>query len=270
MVDEDEVLRAKRESTRHMSSQERDGLDYPLYQDSSKPPDAMGTDPADGLPRPIPGISMEDSMAPPLSVERLVCMADVSEFVVRDQFGNVTASYKPEQVTRSVSGSYWAAVRGVSAWVQICVTAVLMGATVVLGSNLLEPWWLVVFVVGMALNGLILWWFSRRVLHVKVEPKRPQCRHYVRQLIPWHEDKEHTTCQRYCSALKNDMGEILSISNQEVLACEIRRPRNLESEKLLDDFDAELIRQGHERGTTDSEFDVDAALEDYDSSGGIF
>lgn len=261
VVEDDEVLRAKPESTQHLSNQERDGLDYALYQDSAKAPDAIGMDPDDGLPRVIPAISMEDSMAPPLTVARLVCMADTSEYVVRDEYGNVKASYKPEQVTRSVSGTYWAEVRGVSTWVQIWVTVVLMGGSVALGTSL-EPWWWLVFVAAMALNGTILWWLSRRVMHIKVDPKRPQCRHYVRQLIPWHEDKEHNTCQRYCSALKNETGEILSISNQEVLACEIRRPRHLETETLIDDFDAKIISKGQERTDNLDEFDIEAALND--------
>lgn len=263
VVEDDEVLRAKPESTQHLSNQERDGLDYALYQDSAKAPDAIGMDPEDGLPRPIPAISMEDSMAPPLTVGRLVCMADTSEYVVRDEYGNVKASYKPEQVTRSVSGSYWAEVKGAPFWVHALVlllTSALLIAAIV---ELLDYWW----VVGVTLagTGVILFlqtWLSRRVMHIKVEPKRPQCRHYVRQLIPWHEDKEHNTCQRYCSALKNETGEILSISNQEVLACEIRRPRHLETETLIDDFDAKIISKGQERTDNLDEFDIEAALND--------
>lgn len=213
----DEKLEAERPATARLDSLERDGLDYPLYQQSSAPPDAIGMDPEDGIPKQIPSTAIEDSRAPALSVARFVCMADTSEFVIRGLWGEVLQRFEPAKVTRAPDGRYRA---------QTCHVHVQ-----------LRP--------------------PGQPQYVEVEPIRPQCQHYVRQLVPWPDNPDVKRCQRYCAALKNEQGELLSLADQEILACEIRVPRT-EDDEQIDDFDQLIISRGAQ--AEDDEFDIDEAL----------
>jgi len=56
------------------------GPDEELYQHEPRPL-AVGINPQDGLPQHVQETSLEDSYAPPLLPENLVCMADDSEYV---------------------------------------------------------------------------------------------------------------------------------------------------------------------------------------------
>lgn len=206
---------------------ERDGLDYPLYQESSRPPDAIGTNPEDGMPQQIPATSVEDSKAPPLTVETFICMADTSEFVIRGGHGVIDGRYDPAEVERLPNGLYM---------VRVPEDQKLTGAEI--RASAISP----------TEEGFKLF---------EVQPKRQQCAHYMRQLVPWQDNPEHKTCQRYCAALKNEQGELLSLANQQILACELRDPFDAESEALIDEFDRVIMLKGQQE---ESEFDVDAAL----------
>lgn len=89
---------------------------------------------------------------------------------------------------------------------------------------------------------------------------RVACSYYKRQLLP-SEDKQHTVCIRHCSILKSESGETMDLGNTEILACDFRFPRDLISEKKLDDFDAELTRRQQERRAESKPFNVDEMLE---------
>jgi hypothetical protein len=89
---------------------------------------------------------------------------------------------------------------------------------------------------------------------------RPSCEHYKRQLLP-SEDKEHTICIRYCTAIKGESGEFMDLGNTEVLACSFRTPADPRSESRLEEFDLKLIERQKQRREEDAVFDVDAALE---------
>ena len=104
--------------------------------------------------------------------------------------------------------------------------------------------------------------FWRRTLRVVVEPVRKQCDHYARQLVPFPEDIEHSMVARLCTARRTDEGEFLDLGNQQVLACELRRPAMGSGHEQLDAFDArtiaaQLATKGRE---VVDDFDVDVAL----------
>lgn len=89
---------------------------------------------------------------------------------------------------------------------------------------------------------------------------RKQCSHYRRQLLPSASDKNLRVCLRYCAAIRNETGEMTDLGNTEVLACEFRDPPDPESNKRLEEFDAELARRQDERRKEAEVFDPLAAL----------
>jgi hypothetical protein len=91
-------------------------------------------------------------------------------------------------------------------------------------------------------------------------PGRPQCKHYVRQLVPFEGNSDHNDMERYCTKLRDESGELVSLKNQEVLACELRDPPDPASQALLDEHDAEILRRAAERET--QVFDFESALEE--------
>lgn len=90
---------------------------------------------------------------------------------------------------------------------------------------------------------------------------RKQCVHYKRQLLPSSMSKDVLVCLRYCTALRNEQGELVDLGNTEVLACEFREPYDVRSTELLKQFDDELMRRQAERREDTAEvFDPVKAL----------
>lgn len=81
----------------------------------------------------------------------------------------------------------------------------------------------------------------------KVEPVRPRCRHYVRQLVPFDGVATSRMHLRMCSGRRSTEGAFMSVGESAVWACSMREPRDLESEKLLESFDEQRIREGATR-----------------------
>lgn len=83
---------------------------------------------------------------------------------------------------------------------------------------------------------------------VDVEPIRPPCRHYVRQLGQAGDNPELKMIYRLCSARRTTEGAFMSVRDTGIWACSMREPRDLESEKRhLDLFDERKIREGAQR-----------------------
>jgi len=233
------------------------------YQEPTRPPDTIGIDPADGLPRQMPSRAVEDNEAPALSPERFVCMVDASEYVVRNELGAIKRRYALDKVERAENGRYFVARR----W-QRWAAAGLAGPLVVM--NVLN------YGFSTRVEGLTLASLLAAVLlvilimvrsHVWVEPLRPQCGHYFRQLIPVDDNRDYTKCNRYCAAIKDEHGEMFTLGDQEVLACEFRTPRWYAADKKIDEFDQLVVLRSKK---TTEEFDVDQALADEVADGGIF
>ena len=88
-----------------LSDVERPRLNDDLHGHPLTPP-AHAVDPADNLPRPMVGIGLEDTLAPPMTPENFVCMGDESVFVVRDEWGDIILRVPPTQVRRDRAGNY--------------------------------------------------------------------------------------------------------------------------------------------------------------------
>jgi len=104
--------------------------------------------------------------------------------------------------------------------------------------------------------------FWRRTLRVEVEPNRPQCQHYARQLVPFPEELDRSLAVRLCTARRTDEGEFLDLGNQQILACELRSPVFGNEQALIDAFDERTlaIQQERKNNEVTDDFDVDVAL----------
>jgi hypothetical protein len=60
----------------------------------------------DGLPSPVLN-SKSQPLAPALSVETLICMADRSSYVIRERFGLISKTYAPDEVERLPDGNWY-------------------------------------------------------------------------------------------------------------------------------------------------------------------
>ncbi len=96
-------------------------------------------------------------------------------------------------------------------------------------------------------------------IRIDVEPVRPQCAFYMRQMTDISTDRERRFIQRACLAQRSETGEYVSLRDGALYACSLRSPRHLESEALLDAFDAGKIAEEQKKQEMAS-FDVDAAL----------
>jgi len=104
--------------------------------------------------------------------------------------------------------------------------------------------------------------FWRRTVRIEVEPLRPQCHHYARQLVPFPEEQDHQLAVRLCTARRTDEGEFLDLGNQQVLACELRTPVIGSERAQIDAHDDRTIaaQQARKANEVADDFDVDAAL----------
>lgn len=227
--DDTEVIREKARSKASLGDHERPRLDQSLYTAPDKPPDTIGTDPEDGLPRPFAATSIKDAEAPPMTPETFVCMADTSLFVVRNRWGDIVGQFLAPFVNRASDGRYRVPLK-----------------------------------VALDHRVPFLDVLRHRVgTWVIVEPIRPQCKKYHRQLRPWQTDDSVQHCIRYCAALHDEHGELVSLNDETLLACEFRDPQAPDTVKQIDDFDERVVLSSGE--SLEDEFDVDAEL-----AGGIF
>lgn len=96
----------------------------------------------------------------------------------------------------------------------------------------------------------------------EVEPIRPQCEHYARQLVPFPDDADWTLIVRLCTVRRTDEGEFLSLGNQLVLGCELRSPVYGNESQKIDVRDDEIIAAARKKKAQAAadDFDVTAAL----------
>lgn len=174
---------------------------------------------------------------PELSKRTLVCMADTSAFVIRDRLrGTILARFTPAEVTRLRDGGW--AVTGRQASSRI-VEAALSGLhdTTSLRKALarfLDAQWRA--------------WRTRGSYRaVEVEPIRPACEYYIRQATQLPSNPLHKKFVRLCALRRTTEGAMMAVDNLAMWACDARRPRDFESEQLLENFDATKEREGGRR-----------------------
>jgi hypothetical protein len=186
---------------------------------------AAGMDPADGLPRPIATTAQEDAYVPALAADTFVCMADRRHYVVRYPDGRTTVVLPFDSVREVARATFlptaeWAAEN--AEHVPEVMQALAEGA--------------------------------------KIEPIRPACAHYVRQMIDFPDNPRHRLVARFCTAQRTDTGEYISLRDAQMFSCELRSPRDTETERVLDAFDARLVELGVKE--RQKPFDIAQALDD--------
>jgi hypothetical protein len=82
---------------------------------------------------------------------------------------------------------------------------------------------------------------------IEVEPIRPPCRHYIRQKSHADFDPQFKAIFRLCAARRTTEGAFMSVRDRGIWACDMREPRDLETEKQLDEFDEQKMREGTQR-----------------------
>jgi len=171
-----------------------------------KPAPAVFVNGPDGLPLRVDQTSESD--IPALSKNSLVCMGDFSKFVLRNEWGDIIASFAPADVSRAPNGAYRVKNNLVRE----------QGAT-----NISSDDWVEVF------------------------PIRPACKHYVRQQGSFNLNAAKKAHYRLCSARRTTEGTFMTVRDTGMWACDMREPYDAETIKVLDDFDNKKIAQGANR-----------------------
>lgn len=184
--------------------------------DLSPEPKVMAND---GMPTNYAPYDDERSDIPPFSPESLICIGIFDEFVVRNEWGEIVARVPGDVVDRTPSGR-WRVKR--SRFIQ----------------HNPDP----------RPKGVVRSWLERLSgKWVEVEPIRPPCRNYVRQLAPYYMNPKHRKAFRLCSARRTTEGTFMDVSDSGMYSCDMREPRETISEKLMDEFDKKKMREGKSR-----------------------
>lgn len=223
--------------------------DEELYQ-GLETPVTFSVNPADGMPTPV--IPDHGDKPPPLSVDTLICMEDKRSFVIRNSDGSIWQSFEPKEVKRLPNGEWF-------------VEAPLFLDKVNAGGA--KPYTSTELACNHDLS-LFIRRHGEFEQIVRVEPIRPACRHYLRMQTDTSLDRSKRYLSRACMAQHSDTGEYISVGDAGIFACNIRSPRHLESEALLDYFDDLKIQQGLEREKAGA-FDVEAELAAEKKDGGL-
>lgn len=200
--------------------------------------------PDDGMPMPMhDDASLALAERLPLHPSTLICMADTSAFVLRqDTWGAEIARFTPAEVTRMPNGAYVVPTK---------LAAERRGERAGLGALL----------IALFVRILILMRIRRPESQwCEVEPVRPQCRFYRRQRFDHPADPERKKIERLCTARTDAAGVFLSLSDDRMHGCELREPAHQPSVDPIDRFDEEKIAEGIRLAQQDEEWDVDAAL----------
>src|SRR5258706_1690513 len=225
-----------------------------LYAPFKNEPTPVGIDPADGLPRPVVSQVWKDAQAPELDPERFVCMADCSAFVRRDSWGASYVQFEPSEVERAPDGRWRVTIATFATKMQPHMGQIRKKMEQLKGRTLTE----------LSDETICVLAYKRHMDggYIAVEPLRPKCSHYARQLVPFPEERERTLAIRLCTARRTDEGEFLDLGNQQMLACSLRLPVFGNNEAEIDAFDERTIAA--QRETRDAEvaddFELDAAL----------
>lgn len=202
----------------------------------------------DGMPVPAAQPALDIPSA--LSEDTLVCMADTRSFVLRASCGSVYVSFEPSVVKRSASGAYYVEMSTMMAAVNAAYPDRELGG----GSreNFTSlPW-------GLQC-GFQLMRGGSEVTVATVEPVRPECIHYLRLQSDISADRERRFLVRSCMKQQSESGEYTSVGDAVIAACNVRYPRHLESEAILDEFDRKQIEAGRKKQDLGS-FDIEKEL----------
>ena len=166
---------------------------------------------ADGMPSVSAPYDDDRSDIPPFGPDTLICMGVFTEFVYRDNYGYILARVSPDKVERTPSGAFIANVGDMK--------------------------------VEEGKNPNLEGWGD----FISVEPIRPPCEHYVRQLAPYYLNPKHKKAFRLCAARRTTEGTFMDVSDMGMYSCDMRSPMDAATLEHIDKFDALKMRQGSSR-----------------------
>jgi hypothetical protein len=208
-----------------------------------KGPDGLATLPDKTAPSEIPV----------LNKETMVCMADHSKFVIRNRWGEIIATFEPLEIDVAPNGGYRVdtklAIERADEALKAAEGGRRVGETDPLLLGALASKFVRIDDGDSVSEGYGVQPPRHSDEWFEVEPIRPECRHYVRQLLPPNhiENAKLGEMHRACAARRDTAGAFMQLANTGMLSCSIRSPRAPESEAKLHEFDALKIRQGQER-----------------------
>jgi len=177
----------------------------------------------DGMPTNFAPYSDDRSDIPPLGPDTLVCMGVFDEFVVRGQWGDIIARVPAEVVERAPDGSW-----------RVSKEQFIQHNPDPNPKGKVRQW------VEKQLERYASKW-------VQVEPIRPPCRHYLRQFAPYYLNPTNRKVFRLCAARRTTEGAFMDLSDVGMYCCDLREPRHVESEDLINAFDRKKMSQGKHR-----------------------
>ena len=211
----------------------------PAEPDDDEPEDFSPFDEVydDFLAEPLPKIIGDDGLPehvdtgtkshlPPLSPKTLVCMGVFTKFVLRDSWREIVAEFEPSEVDHAPNGKWRVPLELARERLDLAIALKRTEA-------------------GAAEIAMVA--ERRSIGWIEVEPLRPPCKHYVRQFTQFELNPENDAALRLCAARRTTEGAFMSVRDRRFEACDMREPRDLDSEKILDDFDAKKIREGDRR-----------------------
>jgi hypothetical protein len=183
----------------------------------------------DGMPSEHAPVQETD--IPPLRRDTLICMADTTDFVWRDEWGDIIVHFGSEGVELSPNGDYRMRREDVE--------RILHEHELEL--EVRDRVWVTRPGGARAHPGICNGW-------LRVDPIRPACRHYLRQCTQFSENAARKFTYRLCALRRTTEGAMMAIWDRGVWACDWRDPRHLESEAVwLDRFDEKLMSEGQRR-----------------------
>lgn len=196
----------------------------------------------DGEGLPVTVDSGQRSDIPPLSPSTLVCMADTSAFVVRNNWGEEILRFNPGVIERAADGRWRIRRHAAQALCLAEIQAWRLARQESSPLTALEKIDAHVFALLLGLTSV-----SSLPDYILVEPIRPACKHYVRQKLAFDLNAQHVQFARLCSARRTTEGTFMTVRDTGVWACDMRDPFDAETAKALDRFDAEKVEQGKKR-----------------------
>jgi hypothetical protein len=219
-----------------------------IHREFADAPMGLGINPVDGLPSPI--FPNDDMGAPPLTIDTFICMEDERSFVIReDRWGDVIASFPPEDVEESPNGRFYVTV----ATAKKLEPEVFKKLHEYLGSEDI-----------LTLEGQ-----SEDYWRIEVWPVRERCHFLIAMMTGFEGGTENVDLRRLCGLRHDEGGDFMSLRDEMMIACVGRSPRDFVSVDRVRKFNKRSIEQGAERAAGGGVYDVNK-LDAPDEFGGIF
>lgn len=189
---------------------------------------AMGADGIAGVQAP----QGDPPIAPPLTPDTLVCIADTSKFVFRDEWGEVLLEFEESEVHRAPNGRWFVTE------IEIARKANAVGLARHWCSELNVPW----FDDAQMFERF----YEDRpgLQRIEIEPIRPACKRMARHMTDLEGASHVVSVERLCTAMRDEQGALYSLRDTQMFACELREPRDPRTEARLEKFDDGKIRLG--------------------------